>query len=309
MSTLTAPPRRTETAPASERAETRARAFEWLGLGLVALAAGLVTVTLLGPFGADAIQYHVSTTLLNQTIGLDAVSLLLVAPFALVVGILALRGHPAAPALALGPGIYAAYMFVQYIVGPEYLTRPGNSERFFPLYVALVALGTTIAVLAWNAFDATRMTLPSRRHLRLVAGVLLPIGAFVAFVRYVPALADAMSSTPAEGGYLAGPTFFWTIATLDLGLALPATIVACAGVLRGVAWGVKALYAVVGWFALVGAAVAGMGIAMYANDDPYASLGSVVTMALLGLGFVALATFVYRPLLRPADRGPRDGPA
>jgi hypothetical protein len=114
----------------------------------------------------------------------------------------------------------------------------------------------------------------------------------------VPALADAMSDRPADAGYLAGPTFFWAIAMMDLGIFLPATVAACAGLLRGTTWAPKAMYAVVGWFGLVGPAVAGMAIAMYMNDDPNASAGVAVFMTALGLAFALLAVILYRPLFR-----------
>ena len=44
---------------------------------LVAIAAGLVAVALLGPLTGGPVEYHVSETLRNQTIGLDATSLFL----------------------------------------------------------------------------------------------------------------------------------------------------------------------------------------------------------------------------------------
>jgi hypothetical protein len=98
-------------------------------------------VALLGPLTGGPIEYHVGETLRKQTIGLDAASLFVVAPLALAAALPSLRGHVAGPAIALGVGAYAAYMFVQYIVGPEYLTRRGNNELLFPLYLGLVALG------------------------------------------------------------------------------------------------------------------------------------------------------------------------
>ena len=98
---------------------------------LVAIAAGLVAVALLGPLTGGPIEYHVSETLRNQTIGLDATSLFVVAPLAVAAAVLARSGHVAGPALALGVGAYTAYMFVQYIVGPEYLARPGDNEASF----------------------------------------------------------------------------------------------------------------------------------------------------------------------------------
>ena len=110
-----------------------------------------------------------------------------------------------------------------------------------------------------------------------------------------------MSGRPEDAGYLAGPTFAWTIALLDLGVFLPATVLACVGLVRGATWAQKALYAVVGWFGLVGPAVAAMAITMYVNDDPNASGAGAAFMAGLGLAFVGLALVLYRPLLGGGD--------
>jgi len=72
--------------------------------------------------------------------------------------------------------------------------------------------------------------------------------------------------------------------------------------IRGSRWAHKALYTVVGWFGLVGLAVAAMAITMRVNDEPNASLASVAFMSVLGAAFVMLALFVFRPLLRPEAR-------
>jgi hypothetical protein len=138
----------------------------------------------------------------------------------------------------------------------------------------------------------------SRRRELLLGRVVLPVLAFLAFLRYVPALADAMSGNPEDAGYIAGPTFFWAIAMLDLGVFLPATVFACAGLVRGTAWGPKALFTVVGWFGLVGPAVAAMAVTMYVNDDPNSSGANAGFMVVLGLVFLLLALFVLSPVLR-----------
>jgi hypothetical protein len=267
----------------------------WLAAGLLAIGAGLAVVALLGPLGTDVIEYHVTETLRNQTIGLDAVSLLLVAPMSCLAALLVVRRHLAGPALALGIGAYTSYMLLQYILGPEYERLPGNNERLFPLYLALFALGWIVALRAWQAFGADP---PGRRRRRDLAlgRVVMPVFAFLAFFRYVPALADWMSAAPDDEGYLAGPTFAWAIAMLDLGVFFPATVAACFGLVRGTSWAHQALYLVVGWFGLVGPAVAGMAMAMYVNDDPNASGANAVFMTALGVVFAALAVSVYRPL-------------
>src|SRR5829696_1061114 len=108
-----------------------------------------------------------------------------------------------------------------------------------------------------------------------------------------------MSGNPVEPGYTAGPTFFWAIALLDLGVFLPATVATCVGLRRRADWARKALYLVGGWFGLVGPAVAAMAIAMKLIDDPNASVAGAVSMTALGVAFAVLALVLYRPLLRP----------
>jgi hypothetical protein len=288
--------------PRTERAtETSTGARLGLAISLAAIGIGLAAVALLGPFATGLIDYHVTESLRNQTVGLDAVSLLVVAPLSVTAALLVLRRHVAGAALALGIGAYTTYMFVQYIVGPEYERLPGNNELLFPLYLVLFTLGWIVGLVAWNGVDTTRLPCLGRRD-RLVGKLLLPVLAFLAFFRYVPALADWMSASPEDPGYLAGPTFSWAIAMLDLGVFLPVTVAACIGLVRGTPWAHKALYAVVGWFALVGPAVAGMAIMMYVNDDPNASGANMTFMTALGLVLAVFALFVFWPLLRAERR-------
>jgi hypothetical protein len=195
---------------------------------LVAIACGLATVAVLGPLASGVIDYPVTETLRNQTIGLDLVSSFVVAPLCVLAVLLALRCHPAGPALGLGIGAYTSYMSVQYIVGPDYAHLPGNNERLFPLLLVLFAAGWITALAAWQTVDAEQAPLARHRE-RLIGRIVLPVLTFVAFVRYLPALADWMTAAPDGKGYLAGPGFAWAIAMLDLGIFLPATVAACVG--------------------------------------------------------------------------------
>ena len=268
-----------------------------IALGLAALGFGLAAVALLGPLASGLVDYRVSETLRNQTIGLDAVSLFVVAPLALAAAVLVARGHPAGLAAALGIGPYVAYMFLQYVLGPDYVGLPGNNEVLFPLCAALFAGGWIVALAAWNALPPDALPRSRRREL-LLGRVVMPALALLVFVRYVPALADAMAGAPEEGGYLAGPAFFWSIALLDLGVLLPATVATCVGLVRGARWAPKAMYLVAGWFGLVGPAVAAMAVVMAANDDPNASGANVAVMSALGVAFALVAVAVYVPFLR-----------
>lgn len=272
--------------------------YGWLGYGLIALGVGLALLALLGPLGFEVIHYRVSETLRNQTIGLDAVTLALVAPLAVAIGVLARRGHPAAPVLALGPAAYSVYMLLQYVLGPDYAQRPGNNERFFLIYLALFVLAGAIGLSAWNAIDLERV--PAVPRTRFLIRILLPLTGLLVFGRYLPLLVDAARAKPLGRDYAAGPTFFWTIALLDLGVGLPTLIATVIGLRRGSVWAAKALWALVGWLALVGPAVAGMATVMYVNDDPNASFASLALMCALAIALIALAVFVFAPL-RPRN--------
>jgi hypothetical protein len=273
-----------------------------LGAVLIALAIGLVANSLLGPIATDAIEYSIPKdgVIESQLIALDIFSLAVVAPLSVALGILTLRGHPLAPVLALGPGLYGAYMFPQYILGPENLELAGDSEAFFPLHLTLFVLGGLVAVLAWNAIELARLRDLGRRE-RLVGGILIPIVAAIAFVRCVPGIIDAAGDSPEAADYREGPTFYWTIALLDLGVGLPAVIGAAIGLRRRLAWARRLAYAVAGWLGLVGPAVGAMAITMAVNDVPDSSAGQAATMTVLGLVFAFLAATLYRTL------GRRDG--
>jgi hypothetical protein len=274
------------------------RAYRWLGLGMIMLGAVIAASALLGPFVLDVIHYRTSDTTLNQVIGGDAAALLIIAPVCVLVGMLALRGHPAAPALALAPAVYAAYTYTQLIVGQEYLRLPGNNERFFPLLYGGFLLGGAIAVTAWRSIDPARLPATSRRLNRLTAGVLFAVVLFLV-AQHLPTFVDALRDSPTRTEYLSSPSVFWLVKLMDLGIVAPAALATGLGLWRGAAWARTPMYAIVGAYALLGASVTGMGITMSVNDDPDASIALTVGFALFALVFAALAVVLYRPLFRP----------
>jgi hypothetical protein len=121
-----------------------------LGGGLVLLGGLVIVYAVLGPLVLDVIHFRTSVSGLNQVRGGDLVALVAVAPVCLAVGWLAWRGHPAAPVLALTPAIFAMYTYSQLILGNEYLYRPGNVERFFPLLLAMFLLAAAVALRSWG---------------------------------------------------------------------------------------------------------------------------------------------------------------
>lgn len=144
-------------------------------MGLLTLAASLAVNSLLGPLVAGIVTYPLSETLMNQTIGLEAISLLVVAPWSLGAAVAIYRDHPAGPVLGMAPSSYAAYMFFQYIVGPEYVEYPA----VLPLHLAIFVLSWIVLLVARNGVRADALPPLSPRRRRAAGGVIFLLAAFV----------------------------------------------------------------------------------------------------------------------------------
>lgn len=263
-----------------------------LGVLLFVLAAGLVVNSVLGPLILDVIDYSLSESLRNQLIGLDAVSLLLVAPLCVIAALISRRRRLAGSALALGPAGYTVYMFVQYIVGPNY----EHSPKVLPLHLGLFILGGIVAVRAWAGIEPGDLPTMNDRTRRIRRWILVGLAAFVVS-RYLPALLGSVNGEPLTEEFRAEPAFFWTILLMDIGIIVPITLWTARDLRRSSLSGLKATYAVIGWFALVPPSVAAMAIVMVVNDDPHRSMGAAAVFVVAAGVFAAVAISVYRPLL------------
>lgn len=272
-----------------------------MAVGLFLLGAGAAAAALMGPLVADLIRYHVSEGAANQIVGGDVAGLVLVAPVCIMSGILAWRGHPAGPVLALGPAGYALYMYSQLALGGDVFAHPGNSERFFPLFVGLFVLAAAVAIRAWAAIDAAWLPATGRSVERFLGGFFLFMAVFLAFGLHLRGLVDAWADQPASAEYLADPVVFWLVKFMDLGIVVPGMAVAGVGLLRGSRWVAKVKYAAVGWAALLGTAVAGMAVVMQATDDPAASVVNTVVFSIFAAIGLVIAAVVYRPLFLPGE--------
>ncbi|MEO5852811.1 MAG: hypothetical protein ABIQ15_09905 [Nocardioides sp.] len=277
-------------APERRRGAGDSRVF---GGALLTLTALLVLNSVVGPLLTGVIDYPISESMTNQLLGLEVVTLLLVVPWTAAAGVLALRGDPRAPLLALGPTTYAAYMFVQYVVGPEYAAASWTVL----LDVGLVALSGGLALTAWSRAWVAPVPQTSDRWRRRGGLALLGLAGFV-LSRYLPLLVGAAGHEPIAAEFREARTFYWSIVLLDLGAVVPLTVAAAVSLLRGSDAGRRAVYGVLGWFALVPPSVAAMAAVMVARDDPHASVPTLALLSVATITFWAVAWLAFRGLVR-----------
>ena len=298
---MTSTTAQTETANAPTTTEPAMKSI-WLRMGLVLLGLGAALVAILGPLVAGVIEYHASEGAVNQIIGGDVAGLVLVAPWSIIAGVLVRRGRRAGPVLALGPALYALYMYSQLALGGDFVRYPGNSERFFLLYLGLFVLAGAVAIRAWTLIEVEELPGTVRWADRAIAVFFLVMAVFLLGGLHLPGLIDAWADQPTSTEYLADPTVFWLVKFMDLGIVVPGLVLAGIGILRGLQWAQKIKYAAVGWAALLGSSVAGMAIVMQVTGDPAATIAN--TVAFSGFAAIALgmAWVVYSPLLRSEVR-------
>ncbi|MDQ3855759.1 MAG: hypothetical protein M3281_05115, partial [Chloroflexota bacterium] len=102
------------------------------GLGMIGLGVGVAASAVLGPLALRVIKFRVSPSAETQLVGGEVVSLAVVAPAAIAAGLLWLRGHRLAPALALAPCLYSLYLTTSLVLGVEYSRYPGNQRAVLP---------------------------------------------------------------------------------------------------------------------------------------------------------------------------------
>jgi hypothetical protein len=267
-----------------------------VGFGLIALGVGVAAVSLLGPLAFGFIDWRIAANTETQLVGQDIVGLVLVAPVALAAGVLWLRRHRLAAALALGPALFSLYTFMSYVLSPDYHRYTGNNENAYPLLLTIIILSWVTAIAAWSAFDRTDQTRPSDPVRRSLGIAFLLIGGLFV-VAWSGQITQVIAGTADLPEYLDDPGTFWVIKTFDLAFVMPIAIATGIGLLRNHALAVQVSYAVAGFFTLMSAAVSAMGIMMLLNDDPAATviLPAVTTPMTLVIG--GLTVMLYRAYL------------
>lgn len=263
------------------------------GFGLLLLGIGVAASAILGPLVFGVIEFRVSHSMENQLLGGEIISLVAVAPLALLAGILWLRGHPLAPALTVGPASYAVYTYIQFIAGPEYGRYAGNNEYAFPLYLVLVILGWTTALRAWTALGTERLQPLPNGLRRTLAALLLGVNAFFALA-WTMSLVKVLGGGTVTQEYRDSATFFWLIRLMDLAFVIPAAFITGVGLLQRRLWATRLGYALAGFQTLLVGSVAGMAVSMIARNDPAASPVMLVVIVALTLALAIVSALALR---------------
>ena len=287
----------TSTPPRAVGAIGTDHSSRWMCPALLALAGAVASAALLGPLTDGAIRYHVSAAALNQVIGGDLVAVALVVPVSLFAAMLAWRRHPVAPVVALGPAVFAVYTYTQLALGGDFSRYAGNSERFFLLHLAIFVLGGAIAVRSWALIDGRRLPSMSLRSQHVLGSFVIVVAGFVLIGLHLPTLLDAWREHPERPEYLADPGVFWVVKLMDLGIVVPTLTAVGVGLLRGAGWARKAIYGVLGWFALLGSSVAAMAVVMQVKSDPAASIANTIAFGVFAAVGLTVAVRLLRPLL------------
>ena len=276
---------------------------------LFALAAGVAVVSVLGPLGAGVLEYHVADDVENQVIGGDAAALALVVPVSVLAGILAWKGRGGGAVLALGPTAFAVYLYTQLAIGGDFTARPGNSERFFLLFLIVFLLATAGLVLAWRRAASLHLPDLAPGARRAVMAVLLAVALFLVVGLHLHGIVDLTSGPPYGLEYTQSPAVFLVVKWMDLGLVVPLSLITALGVWRRADWSGMLAVAVIGWGALLGSAVSAMAVVMVLHDDPAASIPLAVGFLILTGALLVLAGRLLAPVIRQGDDTPRGSPS
>lgn len=260
----------------------------------VVLGLGMAANAVLGPLILGVIRVRESPSMETQLVGGELTSLFIAGPLAITAGVLWWRGSRLAPLLTFAPAGFAVYTYVQFVLAPDYSRYPGNSERWFPLYLALILCAWPLIWRSWTELAVHPPVPLSPRKSRMLGGALLVFNAAFA-LSWLFGIALVLAGRPPVG-YQDDPTAFWLIRLMDLAFIIPVALMAGADLWRGEVAVTRAAYAVAGIESLIACAVAGMAIRMVLRLDPAGSW----TMLAIAVGAAAALSAVYGSILHDA---------
>ncbi len=185
-------------------------------LAVVAAGAGLLTS---GP-------YRDAPGLVAQAIGQDLITLVVAVPALLISAYLAARGSQRARLIWLGVLVYMAYTYASYSFGIRF-------NPMFLVYVALLGCASYALVggLLTTDWAGIKSSFGERAPVKTVGIFLLVVAALFYLMWLSEALPASLSGVPPQSVTDDG-TATNVIHVLDMGLLLPALVIAGVGLLR-----------------------------------------------------------------------------
>jgi hypothetical protein len=272
-----------------------------LALSLILLAVGIAANSILGPFVSGVVTYPFSESVKNMTIGLDTVSLVIVAPIGVLATSYIYRGKQIGFIAALSISAYTMYTFVQFIMGPQYI----EYSPVVLLHLALFILAGFILVNVWQRIKGKQLPHFSRRRNKISATILVLLAVFTS-LSYIASIPQILMGGTIPDTYLEDPTVYWSIFLLDLGFVLPITIAVSVGLLKNRAFAQKAIFGMAGWYTLVVGSVAAMFVVMFLNGDSNVTGLTVLFLLAAFLLIVLFSGWVWQPLIVQRKRLRKD---
>ncbi|QLH75266.1 MAG: hypothetical protein HPY73_07325 [Methanomassiliicoccales archaeon] len=280
--------------------------FPRSAVGIAALICGilLVVMAVLGPLGLDLIEHRVSQSAKWQLEGQDIADLLFLAPLLFIGGLMAILNRPNAKYLLILAPLTLMYTGLSIGVGAEWSdpTMTGNVEDFTWIFLGLVVGGLFLLISTLSMFgpdDIPDLEMKGLRKFSIGMSLFLFLFAWMWIFQVITVVHKG--DLP-DGSYADGPTLFWTIRYLDLGIVVPLGFMALYLLQKHPKRAYSLVLLFFGFFATMAISVDSMlAVQVIKGDQNLGSIGpgAGIFLVLTALTFYALY-YLLRHRLRPS---------
>lgn len=254
-------------------------------------AAVVAALAILGPLGLGWIHYRTSQSGIWQTMGVDAVNLILIVPVLVVGGVLlAMRRDGAKYFLILAP-VTLFSLAIEAGVGQEWSQYPGNIERYAWLFIVEIVVALVLLIGTVPMFSEADVPSFGTRGLRLYVAFMTVLLVLFTFMWLGELYEVSTTGNTASGSYANSPVAFWAVRFMDLGVTIPLGFIGMYLLLTRPRQAYSLVLLFFGFFVTMGTSVTAMGLVMVLNHDPEAQAGALIIFPLLTL--LAWAGFLY----------------
>lgn len=272
----------------------------WYVNGATAIICAIVLLALvvLGPLGTGSIEYRSSESAIMQIEGNDLTNLIVMVPLLLIGGALALMRRDGAKYFLILTPITVMYYALSVGIGQEWgnVNYPGNVERYFFLFLALIIGGLILLVGSLSMFSRRDAPKFRTKGLRVFVGLTVLFLLLFGAMWVMQTIEVINTGDMADGSYSAAPTSFWAIRYLDLGISIPVGFIASFMLLSKPERAYSLVLLFFGFFVTTATAVNAMALMQLLNNDPAAqSLGpGIAIFAILGALSYGLLYYMVR---------------